>query len=103
MVREISPQIFIYHLSKILPMLNLVCSSLGGHSIGTMAMEAEYSLPQHTNVMNPIPEETQLRRLQPEPYASSAIYTELNYQVCISLLDFIFNQNYSSILMSFFC
>lgn len=46
-------------------------------------MEAEYSLPQHTNVMNPIPEETQLRRLQPEPYASSAIYTELNYQVCI--------------------
>ncbi|KAJ8724385.1 hypothetical protein PYW08_015859 [Mythimna loreyi] len=52
----------------------------GGHSIGTMAMEAEYSLPQHTNVMNPIPEETQLRRLQPEPYASSAIYTELNYQ-----------------------
>ncbi|CAB3235805.1 unnamed protein product [Arctia plantaginis] len=51
----------------------------GGHSIGTMAMEAEYSLPQHTNVMNPIHEEMQ-RRIQPEPYASSAIYTELNYQ-----------------------
>ncbi|XP_026731821.1 neogenin-like isoform X3 [Trichoplusia ni] len=51
----------------------------GGHSIGTMSMEAEYSLPQHTNVLNPIPEEGQ-RRLQPEPYASSAIYTELNYQ-----------------------
>lgn len=48
-------------------------------------MEAEYSLPQHTNVMNPIPEEAQLRRLQPEPYASSAIYTELNYQVCLHL------------------
>lgn len=58
-------------------------SSLGGHSIGTMAMEAEYSLPQHTHVMNPIPEENP-RRLQPEPYASSAIYTELNYQVCIT-------------------
>lgn len=45
-----------------------------------MAMEAEYSLPQHTNVMNPIQEEMQ-KRIQTEPYASSAIYTELNYQV----------------------
>lgn len=45
-----------------------------------MAMEAEYTLPQQTSIMNPVPEENPLR-IQPEPYASSAIYTELNYQV----------------------
>lgn len=44
-----------------------------------MAMEAEYSLPQHaSNLKNIVHEE---RRIAPEPYASSAIYTELNYQV----------------------
>lgn len=55
--------------------------------MGTMAMEAEYSLPDHTNTMNPIFEEEQRRHRQPEPYASSAIYTELNYQVFLFLLS----------------
>lgn len=55
---------------------------LGGHTIGTMAMEAEYSLPQHPSSMTAVPQEDQ-RRIAPEPYASSAIYTELNYQVRI--------------------
>ncbi|KAI5644534.1 immunoglobulin i-set domain-containing protein [Phthorimaea operculella] len=50
----------------------------GGHSVGTMAMEAEYSLPQHPSTMAAMPQEEQ-RRIAPEPYASSAIYTELNY------------------------
>ncbi|XP_012549697.1 immunoglobulin superfamily DCC subclass member 3 isoform X1 [Bombyx mori] len=50
-----------------------------GHSVGTMATEAEYSLPQHSNTVNPKCEEEQ-QRLQPQPYASCAIYTELNYQ-----------------------
>lgn len=58
---------------------------LGGHSIGTMAMEAEYTLPQHTSNMNAMPQEDH-RRIAPEPYASSAIYTELNYQVFIGLI-----------------
>ncbi|KAL0881768.1 hypothetical protein ABMA27_001552 [Loxostege sticticalis] len=52
----------------------------GGHSIGTMAMEAEYTLPQHTSNMSAMPQEDH-RRIAPEPYASSAIYTELNYQL----------------------
>lgn len=43
-------------------------------------MEAEYTLPQHNHSMNPMPQEDH-RRIPPEPYASSAIYTELNYQV----------------------
>ncbi|CAK1579452.1 unnamed protein product [Parnassius mnemosyne] len=51
----------------------------GGHTIGTMAMEAEYSLPQHTNNITDIIHEDR-RKVAPEPYASSAIYTELNYQ-----------------------
>ncbi|XP_063827497.1 roundabout homolog 1-like isoform X1 [Ostrinia nubilalis] len=51
-----------------------------GHSIGTMAMEAEYTLPQHTSNMSAMPQEDH-RRIAPEPYASSAIYTELNYQL----------------------
>ncbi|XP_072950046.1 netrin receptor DCC-like [Epargyreus clarus] len=51
----------------------------GGHTIGTMAMEAEYSLPQHANVMSGMSKDDP-RRIPPEPYASSAIYTELNYQ-----------------------
>ncbi|XP_053605751.1 LOW QUALITY PROTEIN: protein sidekick-1-like [Plodia interpunctella] len=50
----------------------------GGHSIGTMAMEAEYTLPQHPH-MNAMPQEEH-RRIAPEPYATSAIYTELNYR-----------------------
>lgn len=44
-----------------------------------MAMEAEYSLPQHTSNLNNITHEE--RRITTEPYASSAIYTELTYQV----------------------
>lgn len=59
---------------------NYVDRFVGGHSIGTMAMEAEYTLPQHTSNMNAMPQEDH-RRIAPEPYASSAIYTELNYQV----------------------
>ncbi|CAH2266107.1 jg11111 [Pararge aegeria aegeria] len=51
-----------------------------GHTIGTMAMEAEYSLPQHTSAVNMMSHEDN-RRHPPEPYASSAIYTELNYQL----------------------
>ncbi|OWR41427.1 roundabout protein 2 [Danaus plexippus plexippus] len=50
-----------------------------GHTIGTMAMEAEYSLPQHTSALNMMAQED-TRRHAPEPYASSAIYTELHYQ-----------------------
>ncbi|KAG7309657.1 hypothetical protein JYU34_004145 [Plutella xylostella] len=49
----------------------------GGHSVGTMAMEAEYSLPQHSNVMNLMSADD---RAATEPYATCAIYTELNYQ-----------------------
>ncbi|KOB78706.1 Roundabout, isoform B, partial [Operophtera brumata] len=69
----------------------------GGSSMTTMAMEAEYTLPQHSSAMNPIPEE-QHRRNPPEPYASSAIYTELNYQVKSKLdqqyhLDIPFTKN----------
>lgn len=45
-------------------------------------MEAEYTLPQHTSNMSAMPQEDH-RRIAPEPYASSAIYTELNYQVNI--------------------
>lgn len=52
-------------------------------------MEAEYSLPQQTTVMNIIPEEDH-RRIQPEAYASSAIYTELNYQVCNCFCNLVF-------------
>lgn len=52
-----------------------------------MAMEAEYSLPQHTSTVNMMSHEDN-RRHPPEPYASSAIYTELNYQVfCRPLLN----------------
>lgn len=52
----------------------------GGHSVGTMAMESEYSLPQNTtNVINHTPHDMQ--NSSSEPYASCAIYTELNYQV----------------------
>ncbi|XP_060802288.1 protein sidekick-1 isoform X2 [Amyelois transitella] len=51
----------------------------GGHSIGTMAMEAEYTLPQHIHNLNSMPQEEH-RRVAPEPYATSAIYTELNYR-----------------------
>ncbi|KAM3966989.1 neogenin [Aphomia sociella] len=50
-----------------------------GHSVGAMAMEAEYTLPQHSHTMNPMPQE-EYNIIPPEPYASSAIYTELNYQ-----------------------
>ncbi|KPI98678.1 Roundabout-like 2 [Papilio xuthus] len=50
----------------------------GGHTIDTLAMEAEYSLPQHASNLKNIGHEE--RRIAPEPYASSAIYTELNYQ-----------------------
>ncbi|XP_026313598.1 roundabout homolog 3-like [Hyposmocoma kahamanoa] len=51
----------------------------GGHSVGTMATEAEYSLPQHPSSMTAMPQADQ-KRIAPEPYASCAIYTELNYQ-----------------------
>lgn len=51
----------------------------GDNSIGTMAMESEYSLPQSTNVINHTPHDIQ--NSSAEPYASCAIYTELNYQV----------------------
>lgn len=52
-----------------------------------MAMEAEYSLPQHTTTVNVLSQVD--NRIPPEPYASSAIYTELNYQVinCFHLLN----------------
>lgn len=43
-------------------------------------MEAEYSLPQHPSSMTAMPQEDQ-KRIAPEPYASCAIYTELNYPV----------------------
>lgn len=45
-----------------------------------MATEAEYSLPQHPSSMTAMPQADQ-KRIAPEPYASCAIYTELNYQV----------------------
>lgn len=43
-------------------------------------MEAEYSLPQHPSSMTAMPQEDQ-KRIATEPYASCAIYTELNYPV----------------------
>ncbi|XP_061704766.1 neogenin-like isoform X2 [Cydia pomonella] len=52
----------------------------GGRSTGTMTMEAEYTLPQQQNNISTMPHEEQ-RSVPPEPYASSAIYTELNYPV----------------------
>lgn len=58
-----------------------MCFFIGGHSIGTMAMEAEYTLPQHPSSMTAMPQEGQ-KRTATEPYASCAIYTELNYPVC---------------------
>ncbi|KAL4707276.1 hypothetical protein ACJJTC_019814 [Scirpophaga incertulas] len=62
-------------------MLNCHQSFLhGGHSIGTMAIEEEYTLPQHASSMSAVPQEDH-RRIATEPYASSAIYTELNYQL----------------------
>ncbi|XP_050665497.1 neogenin-like [Leptidea sinapis] len=61
-------------------MLNCHQSLLhGNNTIGTMTMEAEYSLPQHTGVISDICLEDK-RKYPPEPYASSAIYSELNYQ-----------------------
>ncbi|GBP49441.1 Roundabout homolog 2 [Eumeta japonica] len=59
----------------------------GGRSVGTMAVEAEYSLPDHPVVnFNSVGFEER-RRVPPEPYASSAIYTELNYQGSTRLED----------------
>lgn len=50
-----------------------------------MTREAEYSLPQQPiNGMLPVIEDDQ-RRVQTEAYASSAIYTELNYGVTLLL------------------
>lgn len=43
-------------------------------------MGAEYSLPQHPTPGMLQAQEDQ-RRMQTEPYASSAIYSELNFRV----------------------
>lgn len=46
-----------------------------------MSVEPEYSLPQNSiHALDPASVD-RLRRLPPEPYASSAIYTELNFKV----------------------
>lgn len=63
--------------------LNCNQSLLHGHTIGNMDIEAEYSLPQHTNTAN----QEKVQRTQPEPYASSAIYSELNYQTHTDVED----------------
>ncbi|XP_045496294.1 neogenin-like isoform X2 [Colias croceus] len=62
-------------------MLNCHQSLLhGSNTIGTMTMEAEYSLPQHASATSNIILQEDNRKYPPEPYASSAIYSELNYQ-----------------------
>ncbi|CAF4901089.1 unnamed protein product [Pieris macdunnoughi] len=59
-------------------MLNCHQSLLhAGNSIGTMTMEAEYSLPQHSATKDIIRQDD-IRKFPPEAYASSAIYSELN-------------------------
>lgn len=45
-------------------------------------MEPEYSLPQNSIQGLDASSVDRLRRGPPEPYASSAIYTELNFKVC---------------------
>lgn len=64
-------------------------------------MEAEYTLPQHTSNMSAMPQEDH-RRIAPEPYASSAIYTELNYQVHIIFIHWEIRYSLGAKLMSWY-
>lgn len=55
---------------------------LGGQSTSILSVEPEYSLPQNSIQGLDASSVDRLRRGPPEPYASSAIYTELNFKVC---------------------
>lgn len=52
----------------------------GGQSTSIMSVEPEYSLPQNSVHALDVSSVDRLRRLPPEPYASNAIYTELNFK-----------------------
>lgn len=55
--------------------------SLGGQSTSILSVEPEYSLPQNSIQGLDASSVDRMRRGPPEPYASSAIYTELNFKV----------------------
>lgn len=55
---------------------------LAGQSTSVLSVEPEYSLPQNSIQGLDASSVDRLRRGPPEPYASSAIYTELNFKVC---------------------
>ncbi|KAG6441228.1 neogenin [Manduca sexta] len=52
----------------------------GGQSTSIMSVEPEYSLPQNSIQALDASSVDRIRRGPPEPYASSAIYTELNFK-----------------------
>ncbi|XP_053605716.1 netrin receptor DCC-like [Plodia interpunctella] len=65
------------------PTLDMSChQSLlhGGQSTSILSVEPEYSLPQNSIQGLDASSVDRLRRGPPEPYASSAIYTELNFK-----------------------
>lgn len=64
------------------PVTNIVLYSVGGQSTSILSVEPEYSLPQNSIQGLDTSSVDRMRRGPPEPYASSAIYTELNFKVC---------------------
>lgn len=54
---------------------------LGGQSTSILSVEPEYSLPQNSIPCLDASSVDRMRRGPPEPYASNAIYTELNFKV----------------------
>ncbi|GBP08060.1 Roundabout homolog 1 [Eumeta japonica] len=52
----------------------------GGHATSVLSVEPEYSLPQNSIQDLKVSSVDRLRRRPPEPYASNAIYTELNFK-----------------------
>lgn len=54
---------------------------LGGQSTNILNVEPEYCLPQNSIQGLDASSVDRLKRGPPEPYASSAIYTELNFKV----------------------
>lgn len=60
---------------------NGTCFFVAGQSTSILSVEPEYSLPQNSIQGLDAASVDRLRRGPPEPYASSAIYTELNFKV----------------------
>lgn len=81
---------------------------IDGQSTSILSVEPEYSLPQNSIQGIDATSVDRLRRGPPEPYASSAIYTELTFKVCkdksvrILLIDEVFSMGYLKTPMAYF-